>query len=59
MAINKENNNFVPKWSYDAAPESTNHLHLKKQYELFIDGEFIKPTKGNYFETTNPATEEK
>lgn len=59
MAMKKEKNNFAAKWSYDAAPESTDHLQLKKQYELFIDGAFVKPTKGNYFETINPATDEK
>lgn len=59
MAKNKENNNFKASWSYDAAPESTDHVKLKKKYELFIDGEFVQPTKENYFETINPATDEK
>jgi aldehyde dehydrogenase (NAD+) len=59
MSKNKENNKFVASWSYDAAPESVDHVQIKKQYELFIDGAFIKPVKGNYFETTNPATNEK
>ncbi len=59
MAKNKENDKFMASWSYDAAPESTDHVQLKKQYELFIDGTFIKPIKENYFETINPATNEK
>ncbi len=59
MAKNKENNKFEASWSYDPAPESTDHVQLKKQYELFIDGAFIKPARENYFDTTNPATNEK
>lgn len=59
MAKKKENNKFIASWSYDPAPESTDHVQLKKQYELFIDGAFIKPAQENYFETTNPATNEK
>ncbi len=47
------------KWSYAPAPESTSHVQLKKQYELFIDGKFVKPSSGKYFDTINPATEEK
>lgn len=57
--------NGVPKlkfntgWEYAPAPESTGHIKLKEQYELFINGRFVKPSSGNYFETINPATEEK
>ncbi len=46
---------FNASWSYEAAPESKDHIQLKEQYELFINGEFIPPTKGKYFETINPA----
>ena len=49
-------NAFAPSWSYEAAPESIDHIQLKKQYELFINGEFTPPVEGNYFKTTNPAT---
>ncbi len=48
-------NAFVASWSYEAAPESTDHIQIKKQYELFINGEFIAPDNGEYFETVNPA----
>jgi len=48
-------NAFVASWSYEAAPESTDHIQIKKQYELFINGEFIAPDNGEYFETLNPA----
>ncbi|OFY65385.1 MAG: betaine-aldehyde dehydrogenase [Bacteroidetes bacterium RIFCSPLOWO2_02_FULL_36_8] len=51
--------NFETDWKYAPAPESASHIRLKKQYDLFIDGKFVKPSKGNYFDTINPATEEK
>lgn len=44
-------------WSYAAAPESTDHIQIQAQYELFIDGKFVKPKSGLYYETINPATE--
>ncbi len=47
------------KWSYAPSPESTSHISLKKQYELFIDGKFVKPSSNKYFDTINPATEQK
>jgi aldehyde dehydrogenase (NAD+) len=47
------------EWNYSPALESTSHLKLKKQYDLFINGEFVKPSSGKYFDTINPATEEK
>ena len=46
-------------WDYTPSPESTEHIHLEKQYELFIDGKFVKPGAGKYFDTINPATEQK
>jgi aldehyde dehydrogenase (NAD+) len=33
-------------------------LEIKKHYELFIGGEWVKPVSGEYFETINPATGE-
>ena len=47
------------EWNYSPALESTSHLKLKKQYDLFINGEFVKPSSGKYFDTINPANEEK
>lgn len=47
---------FNSAWKYSPAPESTDHIHLKKQYELFINGEFVKPKSRKYFNTENPAT---
>ena len=50
-----DNNIFTATWSYDKAPESTDHVKIKDQYELFINGDFIKPAEGKYFNTINPA----
>lgn len=47
---------FDGGWSYDPAPEGTDHIAVKKRYGLFIDGEFSAPEKGRYFDTINPAT---
>ena len=46
-------------WNLSPAPESTDHIQLKKRYEHFINGKFVKPVKGKYFATINPATEVK
>jgi aldehyde dehydrogenase (NAD+) len=46
-------------WDFAPSLESTNHVSIKKQYELFIGGKWVKPTSGKYFDTINPATEEK
>jgi len=51
--------NFATDWTYAPAPESTGHIELKKQYELFINGEFVKPSSKKYFPTLNPATGKK
>ena len=50
---------FQASWTYDEAPESTDHIQIKKQYELFIDGKFIKPTKNKYFDTIDPSNNKK
>lgn len=50
-----DRNIFNPSWSYDKAPENTDHIQIKDQYELFIDGEFVKPVNPNYFNSINPA----
>jgi aldehyde dehydrogenase (NAD+) len=44
-------------WDYAASPESSSHIRLKEQYELFIGGKWVKPSSGNYYETFNPSTE--
>ncbi|MCW9708151.1 aldehyde dehydrogenase family protein [Fodinibius salsisoli] len=50
--------NFEGPWQYDEAPQSNDHIEIKDQYDLFIDGKFQKPAKGRYFSSVNPATEE-
>ena len=50
---------FNSGWEYAPAPESKSYIKLKDQYDLFINGKFVKPSSGKYFETINPATEEK
>jgi aldehyde dehydrogenase (NAD+) len=50
---------FDGGWQYSPAPESTDHVKIKKKYELFIGGDFVAPVRGKYFDTINPATEEK
>ncbi len=50
---------FDGGWEYDPAPESTDHISVRKRYGLFINGEFVAPEKGRYFDTINPANEEK
>ena len=49
---------FDDGWQYAPAPESTDHVKIDAQYELFIGGEFVAPQEGRYFESVNPATEE-
>src|SRR5579864_6253649 len=51
--------NFATDWSYAPAPESAGHVKLKAKYDLFINGKFVAPVKGEYFDTINPATEKK
>ena len=66
MEKNKKNNadskapvfDFNGGWNYSASPESTSHVKLKARYELYIDGKFVAPAGGEYFKTTNPATED-
>ena len=45
-------------WNYASAPENTDHIVLQEQYDLFINGEFIKSDSRKYFKSINPATGE-
>src|SRR5947209_11437473 len=51
--------NFGDRWSYAPAPESNDYIRLQKRYQLFINGRFVAPKSGKYFDSINPATEEK
>jgi aldehyde dehydrogenase (NAD+) len=46
---------FDTAWKYAPAPESTDHVRIDPQYELYIGGEFLAPRKREYFDTINPA----
>src|SRR5688500_4052758 len=50
---------FDTSWSYAPAPESKSAATINKQYDLFINGEWQKPSTKKYFDSINPATEEK
>jgi len=50
---------FKASWTYDKAPESTDHIQIKKQYDLFIDGKFAKPISAKYFDSINPSDDKK
>jgi len=49
--------NFDTGWDLAPAPESIDHIQINDQYDLFIDGKWVKPSSGKYFATTNPADE--
>jgi aldehyde dehydrogenase (NAD+) len=46
-------------FEYAPAPESTAPVRLRKRYEHFIGGEWMKPHDGRYFDSVSPSTEEK
>jgi aldehyde dehydrogenase (NAD+) len=48
---------FGEKWDYAPAPETV-PVQIAARYELFIDGRFVAPASGKYFDSINPATEE-
>ena len=50
---------FNDGWQYAPAPESTDHITIADQYDLFIGGDFVAPESGSYFDSINPATEER
>ncbi|HVU25185.1 MAG TPA: aldehyde dehydrogenase family protein [Opitutus sp.] len=49
---------FGDLWEYDPAPETADPK-LKPRYELFIGGKFVAPRSGKYFDSINPANEQK
>jgi aldehyde dehydrogenase (NAD+) len=51
--------NFGVKWDYAPAPEDHKYLRIASRHELFINGEFRPPHRAKYFDSINPATEEK
>lgn len=62
MAKAAKNNTLKLKFdtiNYAPAPESKSSATIDAQYDLFINGKFEKPLSKKYFDTINPATEEK
>src|SRR5437870_1248038 len=61
MAKKKSNHklHFNKALEYAPAPESKEHIQLKKRYDLFINGKFVAPDSGKYFDTISPSTEDK
>src|SRR5438045_9524330 len=51
--------NFGDRWGYAPAPEAHDYIKVQKRYPLFIGGKFVAPKSGKYFDSINPATEEK
>src|SRR5437660_6461202 len=49
---------FGDLWEYDPAPETADPK-LKPRYDLFINGEFVAAKSGKYFDSINPANEQK
>jgi len=49
---------FGDLWEYDPAPETADPK-IKPRYELFIGGKFVAPAGGKYFDSINPANEQK
>ena len=56
--INMSKLDLNKSWNYDDAIESKDHIIIEEKYDLFINGEFVKPSSKKYFDTVNPATEE-
>jgi aldehyde dehydrogenase (NAD+) len=50
---------FGNKWDYAPAPEDSKGYVIEPRHELFIDGKFVAPSTGKYFDSINPATEQK
>ena len=50
--------NFGNKWDFAPAPEDSKSYVIATQHELFINGKFVAPSSGKYFESINPATEQ-
>jgi aldehyde dehydrogenase (NAD+) len=59
LSVSERRLNFGDKWSYAPAPEASDYINLRKRYPLFIGGKFVAPKSGNYFDSINPASEEK
>ncbi len=59
VPANERRLSFGERWTYAPAPEASNYIELRPRYSLFINGKFVAPKSGKYFDSINPATEEK
>src|SRR5437899_7567125 len=50
---------FGDRWDYAPAPETFDYIKIPQRHELFINGKFVAPHSDKYFDSLNPATEEK
>src|SRR6185436_8572924 len=50
---------FGDKWDYAPAPEDHKYLRIAPRHQLFLNGKFVAPHSEKYFDSINPATEEK
>jgi aldehyde dehydrogenase (NAD+) len=57
--MKKEENKSEFTWEYAPAPEAKDHVKIKPQYNLFINGKFVAPNSKKHYETHNPSNEEK
>ncbi|HEX7828468.1 MAG TPA: aldehyde dehydrogenase family protein [Thermoanaerobaculia bacterium] len=46
-------------WEYAPSLEATDHVKIAARHNLFIGGKFVEPHSKKWFETINPATEER
>ena len=46
------------KWDFSPSIESIEDISLKKEYQLFINGQFQKPISKKYFPSINPSNEQ-
>jgi aldehyde dehydrogenase (NAD+) len=51
--------NFGGHWDYAPAPEDAKNYIIPPRHELFINGRFVPTHSGTYFDSVNPATEQK
>jgi len=49
---------FDTDWSYAPAPETV-PVQIEDRYGLFINGQFVEPSSGKYFDTINPANRQR
>jgi len=54
-----QNKNDNIQWNYSQSLEDVSQAKISEKYGLFIGGKFVEPHSKKYFQTINPATNEK